>query len=60
MQKTSAWSLGGADSLEEEIAAHSSILAWNIPQTEEPGELQFKGLQGVGHDLVTERGCRLL
>ena len=54
MQKTSA------DSLEEEIAAHSSILAWDIPQTEEPGGLQFKGLQRVGHDLVTDHGRMLL
>ena len=35
--------LGG--SLEEEMAAHSSILAWKVPQTEDPGELQSMGLQ---------------
>ena len=40
------------DPLEEEIASHSSILAWEIPWTEEPGELQFigSGLQRVGHN----------
>ena len=43
-------SLGGEDPLEEEMATHSSILAWRIPRTEEPGRLQFIGLQRVGHD----------
>ena len=42
------------DLLEEEIATHSSILAWEIPWTEEPDGLQFMELQRVGHDLVTE------
>ena len=37
-------------SLEEGMAIHSSILAWRIPWTEEPGGLQFTGLQRVGHD----------
>ena len=41
--------LGQEDSLEEEMAAHSSILAWRIPQTEEPGRLQSIGLQRLGH-----------
>ena len=36
--------------LEEGMATHSSILAWRIPWTEEPGRLQFMGLQRVGHD----------
>ena len=36
--------------LEKEMATHSSILAWEIPGTEEPGRLQFVGLQRVGHD----------
>jgi len=36
--------------LEKEMAAHSSILAWKIPRTEEPGRLQSIGLQRVGHD----------
>ena len=43
-------SLGREDPLEEEMAAHSSILAWKIPWTEEPGGLQYTGLQRVGHD----------
>ena len=38
--------LGGEDSLEEEMATHSSILAWGIPWTEEPGGLQSMGSQG--------------
>ena len=38
-------SLGWEDPLEKEMATHSSILAWEIPQTEEPGGLQFMGLQ---------------
>ena len=42
--------LGGEDPLEEEMATHSSILAWEIPWTEEPGKLQSTGLQRVGHD----------
>ena len=46
--------LGREDPLEEEMATHPSVLAWEIPWTEEPGGLQFKGLQEVGHDLVTE------
>ena len=36
------------------MAAHSSILAWRIPRTEEPGRLQSMGSQRVGHDLATE------
>ena len=39
MQETQVWSLGQEDSLEEEMAAHSSILAWEIPWTEESGGL---------------------
>ena len=39
MQDTGVRSLGGADSWEEEMATHSSVLAWGIPQTEEPGGL---------------------
>ena len=38
-------SLGGKDPLEEEMATHSSILAWEIPRTEEPGRLQSLGSQ---------------
>ena len=42
--------LSQEDPLEEEMATHSSILAWKIPWTEEPGRLQSMGLQRVGHD----------
>ena len=42
--------LGGEDPLEEEMAAHSSILAWEIPWTEEPGGLQSMESLRVGHD----------
>ena len=41
---------GGEDALEEGMATHSSILAWNIPWTEEPGRLQSMGLQRVRQD----------
>ena len=43
-------SLGQVDPLEEGLATHSSILAWRIPWTEEPGGLQSIGSQRVGHD----------
>ena len=42
--------LGGEDPLEEGMATQSSILAWRIPWTEEPGGLQSMGSQRVGHD----------
>ena len=42
--------LGWEDSLEEGMATHSTVLAWRIPWTEEPGRLQSKGSQRVGHD----------
>ena len=42
--------LGWEDPLEEDMATHSSILAWEIPQTEEPDGLQSTGLHRVGHD----------
>ena len=44
-------------SLEEEMATHSSILAWEIPWTEEPGGLQCMGSQGVGHAFVEYGNC---
>ena len=47
MQKIQVQSLGWEDSLEEEMATHSSILAWKIPRTEEPGELQSIELQDL-------------
>ena len=52
-QKTWARSLGMEDPLEKEMATHSSVLAWRIPWTEEPGGLQFMGSQRAGHDRVT-------
>ena len=48
MQETCR-SLGWGDPLEKGMATHSSILAWRIPWSEEPGVLQCKGLQRVGH-----------
>ena len=53
MQETRIWSLGWEDTLEKEMATHSSILAWRIPWTEKPGRLQSVGLQRVGHDWGT-------
>ena len=48
--------LSQEEALDNEMATqyHSSILAWQIPWTEEPGGLQSTGLQRVGHDLVTK------
>ena len=48
-QETWVQSLGLEDPLQEEMATHSSTLAWRIPWTEEPGGLQFMGLQRVWH-----------
>ena len=53
MQETVVKSLGGEDLLEKEMATHSSILALEIPWTEEPGRLQSTGSQRVGHDWAT-------
>ena len=50
MQETQVQPLGREDLLEKEMATHSSILAWGIPWTEEPGGLQSMGSQRVGHD----------
>ena len=50
MQETYIQSLGWKDPLEEGMATHSSILAWTVPWTEEPGRLQSMGLQRVRHD----------
>ena len=49
LQETRVQSLGPEDPLEKEMATHSSILAWRIPWTEEPGGPQSMGSQGVGH-----------
>ena len=50
MQQTQVQSLGREDPLEEGMTTHSSILAWRIPWTEEPGRLQSIELQRLGHD----------
>ena len=50
MQDTEVQSLGWEDPLEKEMAIHSSILAWRIPWTEEPGRLHSMGSQRGGHD----------
>ena len=53
MRETWVRSLGWEDSLEKGMATHSSILAWRIPWTEEPGGLQSMGSQRIGHDRAT-------
>ena len=55
LQETWVQSLGQEDPLKKGMAIYSSILAWRIPWTEEPGGLQSMGSQRVGHDRVTER-----
>ena len=50
MQETQVQFLGWEDPLEKDMATHSSILAWEIPWTEEPGGIQSMGSQRVGHD----------
>ena len=53
VEETWVWSLGWEDLLEKRIATHSSILVWRIPWMEEPGRLQSKRSQRVGHSWVT-------
>ena len=55
MQEMRVWSLGWEDLLKKEMATHSSIPAWEIPWTEEPGGLQSTGLQRAGPDLATKQ-----
>ena len=55
MQETLVQSLGQEHRSEKIMATHSSILAWEIPCTEEPGGLQSMGLQTARHDLVTKQ-----
>ena len=50
MLETQVQYLDQKDPLEKEMATYSSILAWKIPQTEEPGRLQSMGMQRLGHD----------
>ena len=54
VQETWVLSLGWEEPLEEDMATHSSILAWRIPWTEEPGGLQSMASERVGHDWVTK------
>ena len=54
-QETKFQFLDWDNPLEEDMATHSSILAWRIPRTEEPSKLQFSGSQRVGHDLMTKQ-----
>ena len=53
MQEIQVWSLSWKDTLEKEMATHSSILAWKIPWTKEPDSLQFIGLKTVGNNWTT-------
>ena len=55
MQEMQVRSLNWKDSLEKEMAPHSSILDWKIPWTEEPDGLQSMGSQRFGHDLATKQ-----
>ena len=59
MQETQVRSLDGEDPLEKEMATHSSILAWRISRTEEPGGLQSMGSQSQTQlkQLSTQRAC---
>ena len=59
IQETQVWSLGQEDPLEKGMTTNSSILAWRIPWTEEPGGLQFIVLQRVGHNWVTKHKTAL-
>ena len=56
-QEVQVQSLGQEDPLEKGMATHSSILAWRIPWTEEPGGLQSMGSQRVRHNLSTKPHC---
>ena len=55
MQEMQAWSLGWEDPPEKEMTAHFSILAWEIPWTEEPGGLQSMEPQKFGYDFVIKQ-----
>ena len=52
--------MGWENSLEKEMATHFSILAWEIPWTEEPGRLQSMGCKRVGHNLLTKKQQQLM
>ena len=55
MQETQVQSLGRKNPLQKKMATYPSILAWEIPWTEEPGGLQSMGLQRDGHDFMTKQ-----
>ena len=57
IQEKQVRSLGLEDPLKEEMATHSSIPAWRIPWTEEPGGLQSVGSQGIGHNWAHTYVC---
>ena len=59
MQETWVWSLGWEDSLEKKMATHSSILAWEIPWTEEPGGLYWGQWSPTGSQWVTYHGVTM-
>ena len=54
MQEAKVWYLGQEDPLEKKMATHSSILAWRIPRTEQPGRSQFMRSQRAGRNWVTK------
>ena len=59
-QKAQVWSLSQKDPLDEEMLTHSSILAWEIPWTVEPGGLHSTELQRIGYDLVANQYTNLI
>ena len=59
MKEMRVRSLGWGDPLNEEMATHSSVLAWEVPWTEEPGGLQSMGSQRAGYDLATAHACTM-
>ena len=60
MQETQVWSLDLEDPLEEEMATHSSILAWNTPWTEEPGGVQSMGSQKSWTQFSNETATKII
>ena len=58
MQEMRVLPLAWEDPLEKEMGTHSSVLAWEIPWTEQPGRLQSMGSQRVGHNIVTKQRIR--
>ena len=60
VQEKQVWSFGQEDPMQKRMATHSSILAWRIPQTEEPGQLQSIGPQRVGHDWAIKNNVLLI